>query len=63
MSIIALGFEASMIVVATAIYSLALSTLTDAGSISSMVAIMFLNGFLMAMISMTSTMAERWVGA
>ena len=62
-SIIALGFEASMIVVATAIYSLALSTLTDAGSISSMVAIMFLNGFLMAMISMTSTMAERWVGA
>ncbi|MBQ4571354.1 MAG: hypothetical protein IJB21_06645 [Bacilli bacterium] len=63
MSTIALGIEASMIVVATAIYSLALSTLTDAGSISSMVAIMFLNGFLMAMISMTSTMAERWVGA
>lgn len=63
MSTIALGIEASMIVVATAIYSLALSTLTDAGSISSMVAIMFLNGFLMAMISMTGQMAERWVGA
>jgi len=63
MSTIALGIEASMIVVATAIYSLALSTLTDAGSISAMIAIMFLNGFLMAMISLTSTMAERWVGA
>lgn len=63
MSTIAIGIEASMIVVATAIYSLALSTLSDAGSISSLIAIMFLNGFLMAMISMTSSMAERWVGA
>lgn len=63
MSTIAIGIEASMIVVATAIYSLALSTLTDANSISSMIAIMFLNGFLMAMISMTSQMAERWTGA
>lgn len=62
MSTIALGIEASMVVVATAIYSLALSTLTDAGSISSMIAIMFLNGFLMAMISMTSSMAEKWTG-
>ena len=62
MSTISLGIEASMIVVATAIYSLALSTLSDAGSISSMIAIMFLNGFLMAMISMTSSMAEKWTG-
>jgi len=63
MSTIALGIEASMIVVATAIYSLALSSLSDATSISSMIAIMFLNGFLMAMISMTNTISERWVGA
>lgn len=62
MSTIALGIEASMIVVATAIYSLSLSTLSDASSISSMIAIMFLNGFLMAMISMTSNMAEKWTG-
>lgn len=62
MSTIALGIEASMIVVSTAIYSLALSSLTDAGSISKMIAIMFLNGFLMAMISMTSNLAEKWTG-
>lgn len=62
MSTIALGIEASMIVVATAIYSLSLSTLSDASSISSMIAIMFLNGFLMAMISLVGTMAEKWTG-
>lgn len=62
MSTIALGIEASMIVVATAIYSLSLTTLSDASSLSSMIAIMFLNGFLMAMISMTSSMAEKWTG-
>lgn len=62
MSTIALGIEASMIVVASGIYSLALSTLTDAGSISTMIAIMFLNGFLMALISLTSNMAEKWTG-
>ena len=63
MSTIALGIEASMIVVATAIYALALSTLTNAEYFSSLLAIMFLNGFLMAMISMISSLAERWVGA
>lgn len=62
MSTIALGIEASMIVVATAIYSLALSSLTNAGSISTLIAIMFLNGFLMALISMTSNLAEKWTG-
>ena len=62
MSVIALGIEASMIVVATAIYSMALSTLTNANSISSLIGIMFLNGFLMAMISVTSTIAEKWTG-
>lgn len=62
MSTIALGIEASMIVVCTAIYSLSLSSLSDAGSISTMVAIMFLNGFLMSMISMTSNLAEKWTG-
>lgn len=62
MNTIALGIEASMIVVATAIYSLAISSLTDAGSISTLIAIMFLNGFLMAMISMTSNIAEKWTG-
>ena len=62
MSGIALGIEASMIVVATAIYSMALSTLTNANSISSLIGIMFLNGFLMAMISVTSTIAEKWTG-
>lgn len=62
MSTIALGVEASMIVVTTGIYSKALSSLTDAGSISIMIAIMFLNGVLMAMISMTSSLAEKWTG-
>lgn len=62
MSTIALGIEASMIVVATAIYSLALSSLTNAGAISTLIAIMFLNGFLMALISMTSNLAEKWTG-
>ena len=51
-----------MIVVATAIYSLALSSLSDAGSIASLIAIMFLNGFLMAMISFTSNLADKWTG-
>lgn len=62
MSTISLGIEASMIVVATAIYSLALSSLSDAGSIASLIAIMFLNGFLMAMISFTSNLADKWTG-
>lgn len=62
MSTIALGIEASMIVVATAIYSLALGSLTNAGSISTLIAVMFLNGFLMALISMTSSLAEKWTG-
>ena len=62
MSTIALGIEASMIVVATAIYSMALGSLTNAGSISTLIAIMFLNGFLMALISITSNLAEKWTG-
>lgn len=62
MSAISLGIEASMIVVATAIYSLALSSLTDASSISTMIAIMFLNGFLMAMISITGNLSDKWTG-
>ena len=51
-----------MIVVATAIYSMALGSLTNAGSISTLIAIMFLNGFLMALISITSNLAEKWTG-
>lgn len=62
MSTISLGVEASMIVVATAIYSMALSSLSNAGNISTLIAIMFLNGFLMALISMTSNLADKWTG-
>lgn len=62
MQTVALGIEASMIVVATGIYSMALSSLTNAGSISTMIGVMFLNGFLMAMISVSSNLAEKWMG-
>lgn len=63
MSTASLGFEASMIVVATTIYASALSSLAGSGgAISTMIGVMFLNGFLMALISMIGGLAEKWTG-
>ncbi len=62
MSTAALGVEALLIVACVQIYSMGMSQISNANAVSTMVAIMLLNGFLMFMISLTNQLAEKWTG-
>lgn len=62
MTVIAYGLEAILIVILVYIYGKGLSTLGKANALSMMIAIMTLNGFLLAAIMMMNQLAEKWTG-
>ena len=62
MSVVALGLEAILIVICVYIYSKGIGSLKHANALSTMIGIMTLNGFLLAIISYMNQMAEKLTG-